>query len=289
MLKRSKSLIKSQKKKANRKKFKRAETSALCPECVPAGIEENDLFCSPCICPGQIPQPRFPSPTSNFPAEDLENLKRGINKANTLLLSLAQEGEIDGNEIDSARIPIVQAGEAAKGEVEINDRALQVSLFQLIGQCVEVTIRCNDEEEVMDGIFADSGRDFIILERNYKIHKNLLLIPFEKIIKIEHQQVKEPCERNLSDIDTCLRRDITFCFGETVSKSPFLLNLFFGLSLSLFLESYIGRFVYIKGEEEIKGCLQEITNRSVIIIDNCDKRGIDFDELCFIEIEDNSN
>ncbi|MGG3890845.1 hypothetical protein [Metabacillus fastidiosus] len=282
-MKRSKRRIRSRKRE-----IENTESLAFCPECVPAGNEENDLFCSPCRCPEQIPQPRFSSPNSNFPPEDLEVLKKCINKANTLLLSLAQEGEIDGNEIDSARLPIFQAGEAAEGEVEINDRALQISLFQLIGQCVEVTIRCNDCEEVMSGIFADSGRDFIILERNYKIHKNLLLIPFEKIIKIEHRQVKEPCERDLRDIDACLRRDITFCFGETVTKSPFLLNLFFGISLSVFLESYIGCFVYMKGEEEIKGYLHEMTNRSVVIIDNGDKRGIDFDELCFIEIEDSN-
>ncbi|RBW70813.1 hypothetical protein [Bacillus taeanensis] len=246
-------------KKSDSKRFK---SEFCCPEFVPACIDD-DRFCSPFKCPEQLPQPKFSSPNSSLSPEDLEKLNECIEEANQLLLTLALEREED------------------------NLKFLQQSFRNLKGHQVIVTFKCNEKIESIKGTVLDTGLDFIIIDKKVTFS----LIPFERILAVKHRNdsARLKMDQELLKIDTCLRRAITFQFGEVVAKSPFLLNLFFGLSLNMFLESFVGCFVYVKTdteEFEIDGTLVEVKKQSIELKVDKEKRGIDFDEICFIEIED---
>ncbi|KKI92657.1 hypothetical protein WQ54_08585 [Bacillus sp. SA1-12] len=233
-----------------------------CPECVDP--EQDDFFCSPNHCPEQIPQPKFPSANSSFSPEELAEITECIEQANDILLTLGVERDPD------------------------NLRSLQQSLRLLRNQLVIVKINCGEEKLKLSGLFVDAGLDFIILETNVG---NILIIPTERIILLEHPNPTGSMtgrDEELIDINSCLRRNLTFHFGAVVSKSPFLLNLFFGLKLSLFLESFVGCFVYAKAENEKMekdGLLVNVNHRRIEVKVDGEKQGIDFDELCFLEIE----
>ncbi|MFD1735423.1 hypothetical protein ACFSCX_02500 [Bacillus salitolerans] len=240
------------------------DNSILCPDCVPQD-EDESLFCSPFTCPERIPQPEFPSPNSSLPPEELEELNECIEKANRLLLALGLERD------------------------EENLRAFQDSLRGLRKQCISVTVACQEEKQPLKrtGTIVDAGVNFLILQTDVG---NLLLIPFENIVQIKHLDNQIPMieDQELLDINQCLRRAITLHFSEIVPKSPFLLNLFFGIELSLFLESYIGCLLYVKEkdeENEIEGTLLLTDKGKLELSVEGEKRGIDFDEVCTIEIE----
>jgi len=236
-----------------------------CPECVP-GQHDGDFFCSNLKCPDSIIQPKFPSPNSSFPPKELAVIVQCIEEANEILLTL-------GVERDS-----------------VNLRAKQESFRNLRNHHLSVSIDCGDETEtqIINGHLVDSGLDFIIIQSSVG---NIVMIPFERVKKIErlsNEQVETPPNQELLKIDACLRRALTFNFGQIVPKSPFLLNLFFGLELNLFLESYVGTLIYTKSDNdkmEREGILESITKRGIIMKIDDSIKGIDFDQLCYIEIE----
>jgi hypothetical protein len=200
-----------------------------------------------------------------LPPEELEELEECIEKANQLLLALALESD------------------------EENLRAFQEYLRGLRMNCVSVTVSCEDEETTppLKGAIVDAGINFLILQTNVG---NLLLIPFERIVWINQLENDENHieDQELIDISLCLRRCITLHFSEVVSKSPFLLNLFYGIELWLFLESYVGCLVYVKKideEKEIEGTLLSTDKRKIEISMDGKKEGINFDDILTIEIE----
>lgn len=215
-----------------------------CPQCVPCS-EEGDQFCSPYQCPEQIPQPRFPSPNSSLPQDELEDYEACIAEANLLLQTL-------GNPRD---------------EEEEHQRALQLELRKLRGQFVKVTYRCGDEEQGEIGELLDAGINFIILS---DLNKKTI-IPFNRICTIEHAMRHDGGhEPELIAIDRCLRREIVLNFAETVSKSPYLINLFFGIDLSLFLESFVDCQIFVQFEDggdvrEINGLLIDVEEDEIVL------------------------
>lgn len=236
-----------------------------CPECV-SGEHDGDFFCSLCKCPEQIPQPKFPSPTSSFPPEEFLEIVECIERGNEILLTLGVERDSE------------------------NLRAMQESFRTLRNHYFVVTIDCGDEQEpqTIKGHLVDSGLDFIIIQSNVG---NIVMIPFERIRQMERiltKRMDSPPDQELLKIDACLRRALTFHFGQIVSKSPFLINLFFGLELKYFLESYVGSIVYVKSADdkvERDGILVNVNRRNIIIEIDDEKKGIDLDKLCYIEIE----
>ncbi len=237
-----------------------------CPDCV-TREHDGDFFCSTLRCPESIPQPKFPSPTSSFPPKKLAVIEDCIEEANEILLTL-------GVERDS-----------------VNLRAIQESFRNLKNYQLSVSIDCGDEPtQLVNGHLVDSGLDFILLQSSVG---NIVMIPFERIRQIErlsNERVENPPDQELLNINACLRRALTFHFGEIVPKSPFLLNLFFGLELNLFLESYVGSFIYAKSDSdkmEREGRLEDIRKRGIIMKIDDSIKGIEFDQLCYIEIERN--
>jgi hypothetical protein len=126
------------------------------------------------------------------------------------------------------------------------------------------------------------GRDFVLIRNN----KEETLIPLLKISSIKpHDRFAQPInEPELTDIDPCLRRALTFNFGETVASSPELIEIFFKMTLPIFLLIYLDKMVKVTVEdEELEGTLTEIDNESLIItIENGNKRIIPLRSISFL-------
>ncbi|MFD1174009.1 hypothetical protein [Oceanobacillus picturae] len=245
-----------------------------CPEVVPAGVEDD--FCLPKDCPERLPQKKYPSANTAFPPKEFEEIRECIERANELLLALAVGGDDD------------EAGEEAD---ETNARALQQSLRSLRELFVTVHFSCKAKKEKISGCFIDAGLDFIIIENAET--GNISIIPTTRILSIQYDKKVEATaqqlEQELLTINPCLRRNLTFHFGETVTKSPFLINLFFGLNLSMFLESYVGYYCYVKTDidkYELDGTLEMVKENFMSISKYGEKFGIDFDVVCVIELEE---
>ncbi|MED3727431.1 hypothetical protein HPB58_13995 [Priestia filamentosa] len=250
------------------------EREEECFDCEPGGTEDD--FCLPDTCPERIIQPQFPSATSSFPPEQLAEIDACIEKANELLLTLGLQQE----------------------EEEEDDVLLQ-NLHKLKGQMIEVTISCTEEDiepegtltcenhyEKVHGKFIYNGVDFIIL---HTMDDETVWIPFTKIRWMIQKEQEEILNRDqpLLNIDPCLRREITFNFGQIVPKSPFLLKLFFPLQLSFLLKSFIDCALCVKtfDNKETRGTLVKVTERSLLIETPRKKQGIDFEKVCFIKMK----
>lgn len=241
------------------------ENSNRCPAC--GKRKDYDLIHHHAAhCPERIPQPQLPSGNSTFPPKELAEIKECIEQANELLLALGLDNE----------------------ENEINLRSYQLTLRKMQGEILFVTVLCKEEELQVKGKLKDAGLNFIVLETEVK---NFLLIPTERILLLEHREksFSNSREQELLCINDDLRQDLMLHFSEVVSKSPFLLNLFFGLSIELFLESFIGCVIYARTDferKEIEGTLTRVDKGKIDIVNiDHEKQGIDFDELCYIEIE----
>ena len=136
----------------------------------------------------------------------------------------------------------------------------------------------------LKGFVRVIGRDFVLLKRN----KEEIIIPLTKISLIKpHDRFAQPIHKpELLDIDPCLRRALTFDFGETVASSPELIEIFFKLTLPNFLLIHLDKKVKIKvADEEIEGILMEINKDSLVISMKNEKlRIIPLLSVCFIII-----
>ena len=95
---------------------------------------------------------------------------------------------------------------------------------------VEIT---NQLGETIEGRVTLAGFNFVVLQEEEIIS----ILPYSQIETIKpNGRFAEPYpEPELSEIDPCLRRDLTFHFGEVVSSSPELIHLFFRIHLDVYL------------------------------------------------------
>ncbi|KAB2331467.1 hypothetical protein [Bacillus mesophilum] len=247
--------------------FIHGKTPFRCPEMVPAGVKDDD-FCVPKDCPKTLPQPKFTSPFSSFPQKELVEIERCITLANELLLALSAEDDDD----------------------EANARALQVSLRSFRNQFVTVYYSCKEKKEEVCGYFLDAGNDFIIIENADT--NNITILPTWRLLSIYNmdrsKKMDDDDEQELLCINPCLRRNLTFHFGEIVTRSPYLLNIFFGLKLSMLLESYVGYYAYIQTETdkfEQDGTLEKVEESDLLLKKYDEEQWIDFENICLIELE----
>lgn len=257
--------------------FTHGKTTFNCPKVVPAGTEDD--FCLPEDCPERIPQKKFPSANTSLPPKEFEEVRACIETANELLLALALGGD---EEVDDGAEEELEEG---------RKRALQLSLRSLRGQFVTVHFSCKGKKEKISGCFMDAGLDFIILENAET--KNITVLPTVRVLSLQFDEEEEAVarenEQELLSINPCLRRNLTFHFGEVVTKSPFLINLFFGLNLKMFLDSYLGYYCYVKtdvDEYELDGTLEMVKDNFMSIGKYGEKFGIDYDVVCVIELEE---
>lgn len=238
-----------------------SEHSFNCPEFLPARVP-NDLFCTPLDCPDRIPTPRFSSPNSPLPPEELADLKVCIEMANELLRTL-------GNPRDPANLT-----------------ALRLHFRRLRGTLIRATTGCGEDHSQHVGCLQESGRDFLQLEAVGQT----IFIPFAHLCSVHRPATCEHGaghEQELIGIDQCLRRSLVLNFSEAVAGNPHLINLFFGIQLHLQLLTYLGCKAIVKttdGPELIQGTLVDSAENYLQLLTDNQIRQINFSKVCFVKL-----
>ncbi|MFD2213357.1 hypothetical protein [Metabacillus endolithicus] len=251
-----------------------------CPEVVPPGAPDD--FCIPeeC-CPDQIPTPKYPSATTCLPEEVQRELEERIAVVNRLLLDLALSGE--------------QPEEARRAAFD-----------GLMGQFIKVKLTCEEKlltkkrltvkkkRELKKKLIARRpqgcvdlvGFDFVQLRKD----DQFFVVPFTKICQIKSDE--PTCERmdepELLNIDPCFRRALAYRFGETVSSSPELIQLFFRLRLSNFLLLLLDKKVTIKLDNHlVTGTVVHATHESITLCKNeKETREIPLAAICYMKFHE---
>jgi hypothetical protein len=230
----------------------------------------DDVYIPESSCPECIKTAQLPSPNSCLPEDELRELEAKIDAANKLLLDLALSNERP-------------------------EEARRKSFEGLVGQIVGVEIDCSIDAVTLPGDTAGgirvlqgrihlAGEDFVLLRDNRKE----TIIPFEKIrlINPENRLADPPNEPQLIDIDPCLRSAITFNFGETVASSPELIQIFFGISMKIYLLLLLNKKIKLMlVDEELNGTVMNVYEESLTIrIRNEIKREIPFHAICYMVV-----
>lgn len=204
---------------------------------------------------------KHPSPNSSLPLEDLEKLKECIEKANQILQTL-------GNPLNPN-----------------NMESLRLFLRKLKGFNVRVVFTCNNKQKDFTGILQEAGRDFLSLSLNGK----KILILYKRICSLTHvEKAMEKMVPELLNIDDNLRRSIILNFGEVVSKSPKLINLFFGIPLYLQLQFLLGSILTVKKDNSatITGSLIKSEKEQITIKSKEQTFNININDICFIQMSE---
>lgn len=237
-----------------------------CPEIVP--IDTPDDFCIPIeCCPERIETMKYPSPNSCLPEEKLIKLEEKIKEVNKLLLKLALSSEFSVNE---------KFHDAFSG---------------LVGMHVNVTLTCEVPDQAgqnanIVGFVAIAGKDFVMIRRK----KKEFIIPYAHIKCISTKKgYNEPeDEARLSKIDPCFRRNIAYHFGRTVSSSPELIEIFFGLHLKIYLLLLIDNEVKVIMDcETFKAKVHQVHSETLTLCIDDHFREIEIDEPCYYVVENN--
>ncbi|MBO1582817.1 MULTISPECIES: hypothetical protein [Bacillus] len=215
--------------------------------------------------------PAFPSPNSSLPQEELNQLQECIEEANNLL-----------HVISNPRDPE-------------NTRALQLFLLTLRGLKVQATIACDTTQEKLIGTLTNAGKDFIELTNE---KKGKVLIPYLQLCLLKRDCNQNPIPQPLPfNFTPPIRQNLILHFGKTVAANPLLINTFFGISLSLYLQGFIGKKITIRlqhEEEPIQGILIDVQEEDIdddlrppakIQIKVANKIvEVDLDDVCFISV-----
>ncbi|RLL42059.1 hypothetical protein D8M04_15865 [Oceanobacillus piezotolerans] len=272
-----------------------------CPEFVPAGAPD-DFFIPEDCCPQRLETPRFPSPTSCLPEEQTRKLEENIDAINELLLDLALSNErpeegrrklfegLFGQLVD-VKVDCLESGVEEDSDSLLDEKERK-GIFYWVRRILAIVRRKKADEHHQDvqtikdkklnGRVDVVGRDFVLLKNNEKE----ILVPLLKISDITSQGrfVQPSHEPNLRDIDPFLRRELAFNFGKTVASSPELIDIFFKLTLPIFLLIHLDKGIKIKlDNEEIEGILVDVNKESLTII-NEGSREIPIQSICFLII-----
>jgi sRNA-binding protein len=282
----------------------------------------QDDFCIPKdCCPKIIETPKFPSPNSCLPPEETRELEERIDAANRLLLDLGLSGElgIEGRrrafeglvgkyvrvnincaaEEAGGTVPAINiSNETAKGNPKRKKKAVRkggervkaAARKRRAATPVTVKHRCRKGSQrvrppvrFIVGYVKLIGQDFVVLMNKGKE----FIIRLNNIVKIQSAKSIEPVvnEPDLLDIDPCLRRALTFNFGETVASSPELIHIFYRLTFTLYLLLLQGGKVKVKvGEEAMIGTVVEVEGDTLnLIMKNETIRQIPLETICFVK------
>ncbi|MCO7175203.1 hypothetical protein ACFP7A_05465 [Sporolactobacillus kofuensis] len=173
-------------------------------------------------CPENIPTPRYRSPNSPLSHSKLDKLQKCIEIGNDLLRSL-------GNRRDPN-----------------HQRQLQIHLLDMRTTCIRVKIHCREKQIKEKGVLVAVGKNFITLHTKRK----KTVIPFSKIDSLQHEKCAKACanHQELMRSSRPFKRDLVLHFGEIVSNTSELGNLFFGIPLHVMLVSLFGNKVSMRVE-----------------------------------------
>ncbi len=197
--------------------------------------KENNFHVPQQCCPERSPSPKLPSPTSCLPQETLGKVLEKIRDANELLLDLAL------------------------GEERLSDETYQKVFDGLIGMRVEITGLSGDSCE---GAVSLSGYDFVVLRNEEKV----FIYPYSgiDIVKPFGRFADHYADPELSKLDPCFRRELTFNFGDVVSSSPELIHLFFRMRLNIYLLVFEEKHIQLQMEEQtIEGQMKKVDKESI--------------------------
>lgn len=282
------------------------------PSTLPA---TDDDFCIPEGCPERIKTPKYPSPTSCLPEKQLHQLEEKIDAANRLLLDLGLSNEqpeigrrmiFDGLMGQVVKMKIRCDGNVTQewngGNAPINGTAAghPVSSFPIEqidrkkrlpknkrGRKKHLQSKRKREsmkkvKNIIEGKVQLVGRNFVQLINEGK----MIIIPFSKICVIFTKKRFLPADKEqaLIDIDPCFRRELTFNFGETVANDPEMIQLFFRLTLPMFLETIESEKVVVNTDnEQFHGRLKSTDSENLIIDStNGEQYKIHLNSVCFI-------
>lgn len=195
---------------------------ACCRKSLPAFVT-NDRFGADCHCPETMPAERFSSPNSPLPPKKLKRLQRRIEAVNDLLQSSGVEKPSD------------------------NPNLLRLQVRRLRGFGVRVKAGGSARKKKFKGILQEAGRDFLRL----KAKDASIFIPFRSVCSIrmrEDDTKPNDKEQELIGMNLERRRALVLRFGEVVSHSPYLINVFFGISLHRQLNALVGEKVTVATE-----------------------------------------
>lgn len=234
-----------------------------CPERIPANTPIDPFTVGEFPCPEQIPTPRFSSPNSGLPPAELAELKDCIEEANHIL-------QTAGNPFDPQ-----------------NRSSLRLRFRSLKGRKIEIEIDCDREKLRRKGIITEVGKDNLVLQRGDKVFIVLFaricsIIQVEKAVDFHNSHHHS----DLADLSPELRRDLVLRFGEVVSQSPKLLNIFFGAPFHAQLVPYFGCRVQVKLENEIiQGWLVSTEEGQITVQNNhYQLENVNNDQICVLEI-----
>ncbi|WP_342535961.1 hypothetical protein [Sporosarcina sp. FSL K6-3508] len=197
---------------------------------------------------------RFPSPTNCLPFESFEQMEKEIKAANELLLDLALED----------RPP-----EEIFRKVFAGLEGLKVIVIM-------------NEGKTITGKVMTVGFDFVVLLDG----KVEIILPYRQIDMVKPcGRFAEPTtEPSLLNIDSCLRRDIAFCFGEIVASSPELLQRFFKIRLTIYLLLLDAKIIEITLDNTvIEGLVMDVDKETIVIESNKKLKVIPIDKITLIK------
>ncbi|QED46204.1 hypothetical protein [Cytobacillus dafuensis] len=215
-------------------------------------------FCIPeRCCPDRFPSPQLPSPTGCQPPDIFEKTQKDIIKANKLLLDLALADDRPPNE------------------------TFQKVLDGLAGLRVKIK---NHLGETIEGKVMMTGSNFVVLREGHI--ENIL--PFSQIDTINpFGRFTEPDhEPQLTDIDPCFRRDLTFHFGDVVSSFPELIHLFFRTPLNIYLLYLEAKRIQVKvADLTVEGLVTDVDKETIVLKVGRESQIISFDKITLITIK----
>jgi hypothetical protein len=224
------------------------EKDSQCPD--NNHLETFDDFCIPIEqCPDLLNKEKLPSPTTCLNKQELERLEERIHLANRLLIDLAVS-------LDHFREKVVIPSQLEKAMKGLKGKKISV----------EVNCESNKEDDILiSGMVTLAGKDFLQIIDEAKINT---IVPYHVICEVNSNEriddVKEG--KALLKLESCVRRELTFNFGNTVTSSPELFAIFFGRSLIHFLKSLINSEITVHNEGQLyTGILEKVTEEDFSI------------------------
>lgn len=157
----------------------------------------------------------FPSPVSPLSPAELHHLQDCIETANGFLKALSDPGE----EKDLA--------------------AFRSGLRRLRGSLLRVEVECGERPVETVGCLREVGKDFLGLDT---VGQETLIL-FDRICSIHRPAFGTGGHGHrpaLIGADPDFKRELILRFGPIVSGNPYLISLFFGIPLYLYLVSFLG-------------------------------------------------
>lgn len=261
--------------------------SSLFSNCLPQ--KPVDLFGSPFNCPKQKKTPKFASPNSRLPKNELDRLQACIDIANDILRSLGSEPDPE-NRRQLQLYFMELKGISIKAEIACISRKQEEDFVQ--AQLQEIN-QLGDQKELAGeamqvkvieklGKVATAGRDFIQINPV----GSAIFIFYSHLISIKRDACDVP-ERQpeFLDADRQTRRELAFNFGEYVKKNPDFVNLFFGIPLSKKLKEFIGKDIQVRiNKAVLSGTLIRSEEENILIQCRNEEIEVDLREVCFVEI-----